>query len=208
MKVVEPISSALLITGCIYAAGTSQNSAFMRGFGISPEFSQPSVDKILYDGGLITFELFYNHLKLALMLSLVLALVVGVVWLVLRFIRSGCYLAGFYRRLARVFYICTQAPIGFFLLLYITFLCFSSYEKSQDIGVKLAETFMERCHRVVMKDKQGDIPACAFRKDKDSIWYYVIVNGDADVKSRLLTDLVQVTYLEPVDNVLSSESVK
>ncbi|WP_147479700.1 hypothetical protein [Pseudomonas amygdali] len=58
MKIVEPISSALLITGCVYSAGISQNSAFMREFGVNPEFSQPSIDKILYDGGLITFEIF------------------------------------------------------------------------------------------------------------------------------------------------------
>ncbi len=45
MKIIEPLSSALLVTGCVYASGIAQNSAFMRVFGVNPIFSQPAIDK-------------------------------------------------------------------------------------------------------------------------------------------------------------------
>ncbi len=202
MKIVEPISSALLITGCIYAAGISQNNAFMREFGINPEFSQPSIDKILYDGGLITFEIFYAHLKFV---STALAIVIFlsfVAWLSFRFLRPGSAVVNISGRLHYFFNTLSKAPVGLLLLLYITYMCFSSYQKSQEVGVKLSETFMERCHWVVLQDKKNTTKACAFRKDKDSIWYYTIKDGDININSKLLTDLSQVTYLEPKPNLV------
>lgn len=201
MKIVEPISSALLITGCIYAAGISQNNAFMREFGINPEFSQPSIDKILYDGGLITFEIFYAHLKFV---SIALAIVVFlffVFWLSVRFLRPASAVLNVSGHLNSFFNGLSKTPVGLLLLLYITYMCFSSYQKSQEVGIKLSETFMERCHWVVLQDKKSTIKACAFRKDKDSIWYYTIKDGDININSKLLTDLLQVTYLEPKPNV-------
>lgn len=197
MKIVEPISSALLITGCVYSAGTSQNSAFMREFGINPEFSQPPVDKILYDGGLITFEVFYGHLIYVSLLALVVLVLLAVSWGV-----AGC-MGRAPARLTVLDYVnkaksaLAYVPVGFLLLLYIVYLCFASYEKSQDVGVKLSEMFIERCHWVVLNSKDGTTKACAFRKDKDSIWYYNIKVGGLDVSSKLLTELGQVTYLEP-----------
>ncbi|WP_455917441.1 hypothetical protein [Pseudomonas cerasi] len=204
MKILEPISSALLITGCIYAAGTSQNNAFMREFGINPEFSQPSIDKILYDGGLITFEIFYAHLKLAAITLFAVFLLFCVAWVSVKLLRPGYSLVNVSARLRAVFNILAQAPVGFLLLLYITYMCFASYQKSQEVGVRLSETFMERCHWVVLQDKKNTTKACAFRKDKDSIWYYTLKNGGIDINSKLLTDLVQVTYLEPKTNVDTS----
>lgn len=197
MKIVEPISSALLITGCVYSAGTSQNSAFMREFGINPEFSQPPVDKILYDGGLIVFEVFYGHLICVALLALLVLLLLAFSWGVARYV--GCAP----RRVAVLDYICkvrsalAYVPVGFLLLLYMVYLCFASYEKSQGVGIKLSEMFIEQCHWVVLNSKEGTTKACAFRKDKDSIWYYNIKTGGLDVSSKLLTEIGQVTYLEP-----------
>ncbi|SDZ55186.1 hypothetical protein [Pseudomonas sp. NFIX28] len=211
MKIVEPISSALLITGCVYAAGISQNSAFMRGFGINPEFSQPSIDKILYDGGLITFEVFYEHLKWISLFVLVILLVMAFVWGVMRFISPGSVTTVVASVLSRVDQIkgaSSYAPVGVLLLLYIMYLCFSSYQKSQEVGVKLSEVFMENCHWVILKDKKNTTKACAFRKDKDSIWYYTIKEGDLNINSKLLAGLDQVTYLEPQKNSTSSEPAK
>lgn len=204
MKIVEPISSALLITGCIYAAGISQNNAFMREFGINPEFSQPSIDKILYDGGLITFEIFYAHLKFVAVALAILVLFFCVAWLGVRLIRPGSAVLNVSGRARSFFSILAQAPVGLLLLLYITYMCFSSYQKSQEVGVKLSETFMERCHWVVLQDKKNTTKACAFRKDKDSIWYYTIKDGGININSKLLTDLLQVTYLEPKANLEGS----
>lgn len=208
MKVVEPISSALLITGCVYAAGTSQNSAFMREFGINPEFSQPSIDKILYDGGLITFEIFYDHLKFVSLFAFIIAICLTFAWTVIKFISPGSAIANAPSHFNQIKGALSYTPVGVLLLLYIIFLCFSSYQKSQEVGVKLSEAFMESCHWVILKDKENTTKACAFRKDKDSIWYYNIKNGSLNINSKLLTELGQVTYLEPQKNSISSESSK
>ncbi|UPK85605.1 hypothetical protein [Pseudomonas sp. A2] len=205
MKIVEPISSALLITGCVYAAGTSQNSAFMREFGINPEFSQPSIDKILYDGGLITFEIFYGHLKLFFLLYFIIAILLAVAWSVAKLTSPGSAIANIPSYFGQIKSALQYTPLGFLLLLYIIYLCFSSYQKSQEVGIKLSETFIERCHWVILKDKESTTKACAFRKDKDSIWYYNIKDGDLNINSKLLTELGQVTYLEPQKNSIASE---
>jgi hypothetical protein len=208
MKIVEPISSALLITGCVYAAGTGQNSAFMREFGINPEFSQPSVDKILYDGGLITFEIFYHHLKVITLTSFVVIIVLAAIWAAAKFMKPNSAIARAPSHFSKIKSALQYTPAGLLLLLYIIFLCFSSYQKSQDVGVKLSETFMESCHWVILKDKENTTKACAFRKDKDSIWYYNIKDGGLNINSKLLTELGQVTYMEPQKNSITSESAK
>lgn len=200
MKIIEPVSSALLMTGCVYAAGVSQNSAFMRQFGVNPEFSQPSVDKILYDGGLVTFEMFYGHLKFISGCAALIVVVGLFVWMFLKYSGRGFGGGSFPRILAGGKQIIEHAPVGFLLLIYMVYLCFSSYQKSQEIGVKLSEVFMDNCHWVILKDKENSVKACAFRKDKDSIWYYNIKNKEVGVSSKLLTDVAQVTYLEPQKN--------
>ncbi|PRA58665.1 hypothetical protein CQ065_23395 [Pseudomonas sp. MYb187] len=208
MKIVEPISSALLITGCVYSAGISQNNAFMREFGINPEFSQPSIDKILYDGGLITFEIFYDHLKFLSLLVFVIAIFLVATWAAAKLISPGSAIANAPSHFDQIKSVLQYTPTGLLLLLYIIYLCFSSYQKSQETGIKLSETFMERCHWVILKDKKNTTKACAFRKDKDSIWYYNIKGGDLNINSSLLTELGQVTYLEPQKNSVASESHK
>lgn len=197
MKIIEPISSALLLTGCVYAAGISQNSAFMREFGINPEFSQPSIDKIFYDGGLIAFEIFYGHLKILFISVVAILVVLLAIWGAVKAFAPASIMAVFSKSFNKVVAFSSYVPAGFILLLYIIFLCFSSYQKSQEVGVRLSETFMERCHWVILKDKEDSVKACAFRKDKDSIWYYTVKGGDLSVSSKLLSDLGQVTYLEP-----------
>lgn len=201
MKIIEPISSALLLTGCVYSAGISQNNAFMRSFGVSPEFSQPAIDKIFYDGGLITFEIFYKHLT----------------WITFGLLTTFAFLAIFisYAALTRKWHLITviknktttcystiapSTPVGLITLLYIIFLCFSSYQKGQNIGVKLSDTFLDRCYTVIIKDKKDTISACAFRKDRDSIWYYQFNDGEIKINSRILTEIGQITYLEPKSN--------
>ncbi|MFW9267896.1 hypothetical protein ACLK1G_11930 [Pseudomonas sp. NR3] len=208
MKIVEPISSALLITGCVYAAGTSQNSAFMREFGINPEFSQPSIDKILYDGGLITFEIFYDHLRLMSLLTFIIIVFLTATWATAKFMSPGSAIANAPSHFNQIKSALQYTPVGLLLLLYIIFLCFSSYQKSQEVGIKLSETFMESCHWVILKDKENTTKACAFRKDKDSIWYYNIKDGNLNINSKLLTELGQVTYLEPQKNSITSEPPK
>lgn len=200
MKIIEPISSALLITGCIYAAGISQNNAFMREFGINPEFSQPPIDKILYDGGLVTFEIFYTHSKLLCVIATVAVLLLLFTWLVAkkRFPNSRLAALANYTRFFEKTY--NRFPFGLALLFYIGLLCFSSFHKSQTIGIKLAETFIDRCHWVEIEQQGQQSKACAFRKDKDSIWFYTIDTGDLKIGSKLLSELSEITYFEPTEN--------
>jgi hypothetical protein len=201
MKVIEPVSSALLLTGCVYSAGISQNNAFMRSFGVSPEFSQPAIDKIFYDGGLITFEVFYNHIILAAFAFLTLSTLATTLILYIIFAKGIQTLKNQKKFLLYSLTTITPAiPIGLITLLYIIFLCFASYQKGQVIGVKLSEKFLERCYWVVVKDKKDSVQACAFRKDRDSIWYYQINDGDIKINSKLLTEVGQVTYLQPQPN--------
>lgn len=200
MKILEPASSALLITGCVYSAGISQNNAFMRAFGVNPEFSQPPLDKILFDGGLVTFEIFYKHLEYFLIFIATCA----VIWSITLAITTLYSSLSFTEQL-EIFGKKTKSlieiiPTGIILLTYITYLCFATYASSQKIGERLSEDFIDRCHGILIKEDQGEVKACAFRKDKDSIWYYTFSGGEIKVGSRLLTELQQVTYLDPTDN--------
>ncbi|MGN8346887.1 hypothetical protein ACLEJQ_25120 [Pseudomonas sp. SMV71] len=198
MKVIEPISSALLLTGCVYSAGISQNNAFMRSFGVNPEFSQPAIDKIFYDGGLITFEIFYNHIIYAAIILLALTITTSTFILYMALTKG---LQSIKRIHPSFLNICTTItpliPIGTITLLYIIFLCFASYQKGQITGVKLSQKFLEQCYWVEVKDKKDSTKACAFRKDRDSIWYYQLNDGDIKINSKLLTEVGQVTYLQP-----------
>jgi hypothetical protein len=201
MKIIEPISSALLLTGCVYSAGISQNNAFMRSFGVNPEFSQPAIDKIFYDGGLITFEIFYTHILYATASLLTLVILTSFFTCYIAFTKG---LQGIKKTRTAVSNFLTtinpMIPAGIITLLYIVFLCFASYQKGQITGVKLSEKFLERCYWIIVKDKKDSIKACAFRKDRDSIWYYQLNDGDVKINSKLLTDVGQVTYLQPEPN--------
>ena len=208
MKIVDPISSALLLTGCIYAAGTSQNNSFMREFGINPEFSQPSIEKTLYDGGLITFEIAYNHATLIFIIASI-ALVIALTAITLKTFSSRLnFLLPSTTRLIQFYTVISKIPLGLCLLAYIMYLSFSSFQKGQDDGVKLALTFIERCHWVEIKEKNETTKACAFRKDKDSIWYYQIESTGPKKNSKLLSSSSSITYLETQDNIQeSAESI-
>jgi len=199
MKLIEPLSSALLVTGCVYSAGVAQNSAFMRYFGVNPAFSQPAIDKIFYDGGLITFELFVRHVIIACLILFVSAIfVVGgvVVWSRLKRlpVRQGISAV---KSFAKIAYGYLVGLSGFASLLYLIALTFFSYEKAQVDGEKIAEAFVDTCHVVVIQKGADQIKGCAFNKDRDSIWYYTVVGDAPKTSSKLLSELDQITYLDP-----------
>ncbi|TDF78540.1 hypothetical protein [Pseudomonas sp. H9] len=198
MKVIEPISSALLLTGCIYAAGVSQNNSFMRSFGVNPEFSQPSIDKIFYDGGLITFEIFYNHLIYAFWFITTFFGVITTALLIFLLIKGSQSLIEPYNQTKPIFsFCCSLIPTGTLILTYIIFLSFSSFQKGQTDGVKLSQIFIERCHWIEITQDSKSERACAFRKDKDSIWYYKINSDGIKINSKLLSSANEITYMEP-----------
>lgn len=201
MKIVDPISSALLLTGCIYAAGTSQNNSFMREFGINPEFSQPSIEKTLYDGGLITFEIAYNHATIIFFIFAVLLSVIIAAITIKKFTSHLNFLFPSSATVNKFYSITSKTPLGLCLLAYIMYLSFTSFQKGQDDGVKLALTFIERCHWIEIKEKNEMTKACAFRKDKDSIWYYQIEATGPKKNSKLLSSTSGITYLEPEDTI-------
>lgn len=200
MKAIDAISSSLLLTGCVYAAGVSQNNAFMRSFGVSPEFSQPPVDKIFYDGGLIVFEAFYEHLLLSLFITTGVIIVIAVVVCiaVIAFGSKKCV----YRVFSRISEFTSSywrfVPVGAFVLIYFIFLTFMSYKNGQDDGRKLADGFIDKCHVIEAKNlpKDGGL-ACAFRKDRDSIWYYRLSANGLMTNSALLAEVGAISYLPP-----------
>lgn len=195
MKIIEPLSSALLLTGCVYSAGISQNSAFMHYFGISPAFSQPAIDKIFYDGGLITFEIFVWHIAaiFAVMFSVA---AVTVIWSFVKNVSVRQAVLSTLATIARSFDL-SKGFAGVFSLIYLIALTLLSYEKGQSDGEKIAETFLDTCHAVVIDKGARQIKGCAFNKDRDSIWYYTIEGETPKASSKLLSELDQVTYLAP-----------
>jgi len=198
MKVIEPVSSALLLTGCVYAAGVSQNNSFMRSFGVNPEFSQPSIDKIFYDGGLITFEIFYSHLVYAFWFICSFFGVLVAALLIFVMINGFKYFVGLYNQAKPgLSFCCSLIPTGALILIYIIFLSFTSFQKGQTDGIKLSQTFIERCHWIEFTQDAKPERACAFRKDKDSIWYYKINSDGIKINSKLLSSAKEITYLEP-----------
>lgn len=198
MKIIEPVSSALLITGCVYAAGFSQNSAFMHYFGVNRAFSQPAIDKIFYDGGMITFELFVTHLFVVLMLFI--ALVVGLfVVAVLKKKPFLNFVGEAYDRASPLFFAFGKLA-GFASLLYLIMLTYFSFYKGQVDGEKVAKVFVDTCHQVVIKQGGAEVKGCAFNKDRDSIWYYTVDGGIPEASSKLLSELDQIKYLDPIQN--------
>lgn len=206
MKLIEPISSALLLTGCIYAAGNSQNASFMRWFGVQPEFSQPPVDKVLYDGGLIAFELFYRHLQYifglwayAVPIALFITISYALSYKALSTQNRAKLLAW-----TKVFF--NHFPVGLVLLSYLIYLTFMSWQKGQDDGVILAKIYSSKCIYIeISKDKKTET-GCMFRKDKDSIWYYNRHNGEYRANSKLITESDIVRYLGSYKNNKSDEA--
>ncbi|MBF8703870.1 hypothetical protein [Pseudomonas putida] len=199
MKLIEPLSSALLVTGCVYVAGISQYSALMHCFGVNPAFSQPSIDKIFYDGGLITFELFVKHF---LLFSLfVFGVFVGLSLNVLWRAKGNVALRRLYWSSAiqkgRVIYSFLSSASGTILFVYLIFLTFSSYNKGVSDGGRVADMFLSICHAVELKKDGKSIKGCAFSKDRDSIWFYTIEGDEPRANSKLLSELDQIIYFDP-----------
>ncbi|QGW21549.1 hypothetical protein GOM96_11315 [Stutzerimonas degradans] len=200
MKLIEPLSSALLVTGCVYAAGMAQNSAFMRVFGVNPAFSQPAIDKIFYDGGLITFELFVKHFIIASAVLIGLFCVSAVAAIIIAYKRSTSV-----RNAAVPVIDFAQSAVNvggkassFASLLYLTVLTFLAYEKAQEDGAAIADSFIKTCHEVVIKKGKDETSGCAFNKDRDSIWFFTIQDDTPVTNSKLLSELDQIIYLDPV----------
>ena len=198
MKIIEPVSSALLITGCVYAAGFSQNSAFMHYFGVNRAFSQPAIDKIFYDGGMITFELFVIHLFSVFLLFV--AVFIGLLFAALIMRKPLFTLFGeVYDKLSPVLSAFGKLA-GFASLLYLIMLTYLSFYKGQADGEKMAKVFLDTCHLVAIKQDGLEAKGCAFNKDRDSIWYYTLDGGVPEANSKLLSELDQIKYLPPVSN--------
>ncbi|MGW7772144.1 hypothetical protein ACTWM0_04280 [Pseudomonas machongensis] len=202
MKVVEPLSSALLITACVYVAGISQYSELMRFFGVNPAFSQPAIDKIFYDGGLITFEVFMGHLWFFVVCVLIAAIIVVCI----------VFLRSYGDKTIRVYYfsvVCQSLRrisefldgcSGLVVFIYLIFLTFASYEKAKIDGEKVGQSFISVCHAVELRKDGKTLKGCAFSKDRDAIWFYSIDDGDLKAKSKPLSELDQITYFDPVAN--------
>ena len=199
MKVVEPVSSALLITACVYAAGVSQNNAFLRSFRLSPEFSQPALDKIFYDGGIILYEILYRMLyKAALYVTIHAASTLAIIILISLILRKisttrfSVNLTTFFRTLV--------SWSSFFFIGALMFLSFAAYEKGQTDGAKIAQIYLSKCYEIKVTSGEKTSTGCAFRKDKDSIWYYT-TNGEFKVFSETLAETSKIEYLEPKPSI-------
>lgn len=200
MKLIEPISSALLVTGCIYAAGVAQNASFMHVFGVNPAFSQPAIDKIFYDGGIITFELFIKHSIIASLILLAVALIALTAISLRKLIKRTTFSVAATPTLnfGRAFFDAMYKMSHLLVLAYLIFLTFSSFEKAQLDGEKISKAFIETCHVVVIKKDDEEIRGCAFNKDRDSIWY---INAEGDTpkaNSKSLSEIDYIRYLDPV----------
>ncbi|BCA30918.1 hypothetical protein [Metapseudomonas otitidis] len=197
MKVIEPISSSVFITACAYAAGISHNNAFMRKFGIDPEFSQPSVEKALYDGGIVTFETFYDHI-----LAVANFAKSGITITILALLALGAAIlaAAFRNKLPQakklISLTINHIPTGLIGIAYFMFLTFSAFNKGAEKGEALAIKFIKTCNWVEMvKDKEKH-RACAFKKDNDAIWYFDIETADSKAEAKQLSELDSITYLK------------
>ena len=202
MKFIEPISSSVLLTACAYAAGISHNNAFMRTFGVDPEFSQPSIEKALYDGGVITFEELYNHCAAVLeiaksntsiaIISATIAILTG---LLIYFRRRLPQIADKLKAASLI--LGSYTPIGLAGLTYIMFLTFSSFNRAEEKGENLALKFIKNCQWIEMHKEGETEKACAFKKDNDSIWYFTLETAGSKANAKNLSELDSITYLKP-----------
>lgn len=205
MKVVEPVSSALLLTACVYSAGTSQNNAFLRAFRLSPEFSQPSLDKIFYDGGIILYEILFGFILSIWSIIIdhpIYTLIISfIIIITIKKITTSRYSPA----IKKVVSIVTSwGSIGFIALL--MGLSFIAYEKGQKDGSKIAEIYLKKCYEVRITSDEKTSTGCAFRKDKDSIWYYT-TNKKFQVFSETLTETKKIEYLSPRPVINDEEAV-
>lgn len=194
MKVTEPVSLALLLTASAYSSGISQNNAFLREFNLSAEFSQPPVEKTLYDGGIILYELIYSYAHSAATFiaghptSILATLIVIAILLHVTAKNSiGKFVT---------FFTDTLSTCGSLLIVFaLVFLSIESFERGQTDGKRLADIFMRNCYEIKITSEKQTSSGCAFRKDKDSIWYYT--NKDFQIFSEPLSDKLKIEYVKP-----------
>lgn len=201
MKIIEPLSSALLVTGCVYAAGISQNSALMRFFGINPVFSQPAIDKIFYDGGLVTFEIFSHHLVFLFSATLVILPSSLITIAIISSIKGFTFASGINWVTDKINLAInsTRKLSGLIFLTYLIILTLTAYNKAKDDGDKIAQSFLDTCHKVIIEKDNKKTEGCAFNKDRDSIWIYTIKGENFRTSSKPLSELDQIIYLDPVE---------
>lgn len=201
MKIIEPLSSALLVTGCVYAAGIAQNSALMNFFGINPAFSQPAIDKILYDGGLVTFELFSRHLIFLFALTLIAIPIYLAILAVVAKLKRFAFSAGINWTADKInlALIPLSKLSGLIILIYLIVLTLLSYNKAKEDGVRIGQSFIDTCHGVIIEKGKDKTEGCAFNKDRDSIWYYTIKDEASKTSAKPLSEVDQIIYLDPVD---------
>nr|WP_288454408.1 hypothetical protein [uncultured Pseudomonas sp.] len=206
MKALEPLSSAFLLTGCIYASGVSQSNSFMRTFGINPELSQPSLEKILYDGGIITFEIVMKHVELAAYTVVTAAIIA--LCILLFSIRSRVKASATRTEaeenieflLHKISATCKRLlsfPLSGLLLAYIVLLTFCAHEKAIKDGKTLSISYMKTCYWVEIITKDEKDKACAFRKDENAMWYFRITETGSAPESKPLSEIKQINYLPP-----------
>ncbi|EPZ6121130.1 hypothetical protein ACXHIE_004046 [Pseudomonas aeruginosa] len=201
MKVIEPLSSALLVTACVYSAGMAQNSSFMGAFGVNPAFSQPAIDKIFYDGGLITFELLLKHLVVFSLIVITMALICPLSILALKiknkttFKLSAPPIIDLYSNLISSL----VKMSGILTIAYLILLTFLAYDKGRADGLGVAKSFMSTCQQVIIKKGSKDFRGCAFNKDRDSLWYIPMDDSEMQPSSKPLSEIDRIIYLDPID---------
>ena len=196
MRFVEPISSAVLVTACVYSAGISQNNAFLRAFNLHPEFSQPALDKILYDGGIIFCDIIFSYLVHVSEFFFAHPYSSLIGFLIVVFVCRNMISRNVYTALAKLMNIVGEWS-GALLVVALFFMTFAAYDKGQEDGVKIAKILLGSCYEVKVTSDNKTSTGCAFRKDKDSIWYYTS-NGEFKVFSETLSETSKVEYTKPL----------
>jgi hypothetical protein len=203
MKFVEPISSAVLVTACVYSAGISQNNAFLRTFNLHPEFSQPALDKLLYDGGIIFCDIIFSYLaRLAGFFGAhPYSSILGVLLII--FVCRKMISASTYLKLSQFMKVLGEWS-GVLLVIILFYMTFAAYDKGQEDGVRIAKILLDNCYEVKVTSDDKTSTGCAFRKDKDSIWYYTS-KGEFKVYSETLSETSKIEYTKPLPRYISKQ---
>lgn len=203
MRFVEPISSAVLVTACVYSAGISQNNAFLRTFNLHPEFSQPALDKLLYDGGIIFCDIIFSYLMSILEFVVAHPYSSFLGLLVIIFACGKMMSRSTSLKLAKISKLVGEWS-GALLVAILFYMTFAAYDKGQEDGVKIAKILLDNCYEVKVTSDSKTSTGCAFRKDKDSIWYYTS-KGEFKVFSETLSETSKIEYKKPLPRYNSNQ---
>lgn len=203
MRFVEPISSAVLVTACVYSAGISQNNAFLRTFNLHPEFSQPALDKLLYDGGIIFCDIIFSYLMRILEFFVAHPYSSFLGLLVIIFVCGKMISRSTSLKLAKISKLVGEWS-GALLVAILFYMTFAAYDKGQEDGVKIAKILLDNCYEVKVTSDSKTSTGCAFRKDKDSIWYYTS-KGEFKVFSETLSETSKIEYTKPLPRYNSNQ---